>query len=147
MKKLLVITLLALATLFILTACGGDEPASTTTAGEQTDSANADVNADSAKDDVVDAISNWPSFLPATTMAGEVSESTDERFTITFYGASKDEVKAYAEQLKEAGFTVNGFTTDDDTMFSYFAAHENGWEIGIHHNINGAGVYGSRAMG
>jgi hypothetical protein len=153
MKKAITLSLVLVLALS-LAACGGKDTGtgstggnSNTPSGSSTTTPPASQGGDSTPsgdNGYADPIENWPSFLPETTMAGVVAESDDSRFLITFFGSSRDEIKAYVEELKTAGFNLNEELTDESDYYSFSASNNSGWSIVVNHNSGGAGMYGNK---
>jgi hypothetical protein len=156
MKKALALALVLVLALS-LAACGGSSNSggsTTTPPTSNTQNGGNDTTTPPASQEetttptnsggYADPIENWPSFLPETTMAGVVAESDDSHFLITFFGSSRDEIKAYVEELKTAGFNLNEELTDESDYYSFSASDNSGWSIGVNHNSGGAGMYGNK---
>ncbi len=63
-----------------------------------------------------------------------VGASTDEDdFTVAFSGVTAEQVRAYAEELKSAGFTVDAETEDKEVLgvviYSYSASNASGYSV------------------
>ena len=62
-------------------------------------------------------------------------DEEDESFTAAFMNATAEEVKAYAEKVKEAGFTVDPELQDETvmgmTIYSYTASNGNGYTVTV----------------
>ncbi|MCL2797572.1 MAG: hypothetical protein FWD58_05920 [Firmicutes bacterium] len=86
---------------------------------------------------------DWPdneftALLPKPGFPGfEVASSrTDsERFNVTFAGASFEQLRAYVEQVKEKGFTIDA-QTQDFGAYQYSAKNAQGYSLFIHSAFN-----------
>ena len=147
MKKIFVIVLILILALSLLTACGesgGMVGDGSTVPASQGEGSTQDGRQSSEEEGGEGNLSNnWPEALPASSISYEVVENTESSFTITFFGATKEGIIAYAEQLKTAGYTVNEELIDEGGSYSYTASGDNGWRISVRHNPGGAGIQGN----
>ncbi|MDR1641509.1 MAG: hypothetical protein LBT59_17590 [Clostridiales bacterium] len=85
---------------------------------------------------------DWPSneytkIIPKPSFPVDIEGGgmDDEDFTIVFRGASIDEIKAYAEEIKEAGFVLDPETDEFQVgsfdFYNYEAKNEAGYEVEV----------------
>jgi len=87
---------------------------------------------------------DWPvneftALLPKPSFPGfEVASAhTDsERFNVTFAGASFEQLRAYVEQAKLKGFTIDAQTQDLGGAYQYTAKNAQGYTLFIHSAFN-----------
>ncbi len=93
---------------------------------------------------------NWPDneftrLLPKPPFTITLASTNEDEFGVMFDGATTvEQVKAYAEELKAKGFTVDAETTDMDTMgmviYSYTAKNADGYEVNVFHTMGSVGL-------
>ena len=124
MKKFLALTLVFMLAISALTACGGK-------GGSPSGGDNNPPNSNDGK---------WPDneytrLLPKPNITISFSASNEKSMEVLFSGATIEQLKAYAEQVKAAGFTVNPITSDEEEeaegVYNYYAENAEGYEIGI----------------
>ncbi len=68
----------------------------------------------------------------------------EEEFTVMFSGASVDDIKAYAEELKAAGFTVDPDEEDVSyggmTVYTYSASNRDGFHVDLFYSVSQSGM-------
>jgi hypothetical protein len=83
---------------------------------------------------------NWPDneftkLLPKPDFALTAANTTADDFTVAFTGVTVEQLKAYVEQVKAKGFTVDAETEDQEVMgmviYSYNAKNANGYEVSV----------------
>ena len=157
MKKLLVIALVLLMTLS-LAACGnGNE--STTTAGNDnssvptstpaTELTSAPTSAPDNSTAAPGANENWPDneftkLVPQPTLT-MISAKTDEKsFSVQFTNATNENIKAYIELVKVAGFNLHAETELETEMgmdqIIFHAQNEAGWNVAITYTLSEKGL-------
>ncbi len=80
----------------------------------------------------------WPDneftdLVPQPDFKIYLTEESEDSVTIIFTGADAEEIRAYAEELQKAGFTVDPDTEDQNAygmeIYSYSASNEAGYYI------------------
>jgi hypothetical protein len=83
---------------------------------------------------------NWPDneftkLLPKPDFALTAANTSDTEFSVAFTGVTVEQVKAYAEQVKSKGFTVNPNEQDQDIMgivvYTYNAKNADGYTVEV----------------
>ena len=83
---------------------------------------------------------NWPEneftkLLPKPDFALAAASTVDNDFTVAFVNVTTDQLKAYVEQVKAKGFTVDAETEDQEVMgisiYSYTAKNADGYEVSV----------------
>ncbi len=83
---------------------------------------------------------NWPEneftkLLPKPDMELLAASTNEDAFTVGFKDATLDQVKAYVEQVKAKGFTVDSETSDqkvgDMVIYSYTAKNADGYTVTV----------------
>jgi len=83
---------------------------------------------------------DWPDneftrLLPKPDFEVQIGISNDDSFTIAFTGTTIEQIKAYVEKIKAAGFTVGADTTDMEaagmTVYNYNAKNAAGYSINV----------------
>ncbi len=73
--------------------------------------------------------------IPQPDFTVSIGSESADRFMITFSDATIEQIKEYAEQIKNAGFTVDAETQDMEmagmSVFSYTAKNAAGYEINV----------------
>ena len=92
---------------------------------------------------------DWPEneytkLLPKPDFTLTAAIATDSGFMVIFQDATIDQIKAYVEKIKLAGFTVGAETTDEDimgmVMYSYDAKNTAGYSLSIFSAAGQAGL-------
>ncbi len=82
----------------------------------------------------------WPEneftkLLPKPDFTVAAASSEEDSFGAAFSGATIEQVKAYVEQIKAAGFTVNPDTQDQEVMgmaiYTYWAENTDGYSVEV----------------
>ncbi|MDR1764177.1 MAG: hypothetical protein LBR64_09565 [Dysgonamonadaceae bacterium] len=130
----------ALSLIFTLASCSG----STATKEEK-----AAKEAVAKTEDAVDALvkdaaeklnakqaqeSGWPKNdftdqLPKPDLKCGISGSSTLGFSVTFDKPEKEQVKAYAKQLKDGGFSINPIEDDNDSYYMFTAENSSGYGV------------------
>lgn len=93
--------------------------------------------------------SEWPDNeytkqVPTPDMKILHSNSDDDGFTVAFNNASAEQIKAYAEKLKAAGFTTDAEEEDKEVMgmaiYSYTASNSDGYSVSLTFAVGSAGL-------
>lgn len=95
---------------------------------------------------------NWPDneftkLVPKPDFAITAASTDGEGFNVAFSDATIDQIKAYAEEVKKAGFDVDPQTEDQAvagmTIYSYTAQNADGYTIEIYSasGMNGFTIY------
>lgn len=96
-----------------------------------------------------DVGSKWPDneftkLIPKPNFEVSLSYAEGDRCGIQFANLTAEDLRAYAEQLKSAGFTVDAETTDEEQfgtwVYTYSASNANGVEVEL------SGVAGSSSL-
>lgn len=83
---------------------------------------------------------NWPDneytkLIPKPDFSITALAAEENHFTAVFSGVEADKLKAYVEQVKAFGFTVNAETIDEEyagvSVYSYEASNSSGYVINI----------------
>jgi predicted small lipoprotein YifL len=83
---------------------------------------------------------NWPDneftkLLPKPDFALTAASTTADEFSVAFTGVTVEQMKAYVEQVKAKGFTVNPDLQDENMMgivvYTYNAKNADGYEVEI----------------
>jgi predicted small secreted protein/predicted lactoylglutathione lyase len=83
---------------------------------------------------------DWPDneftkLLPKPDFALTAANTSDNEFSVAFTGVTVEQVKAYAEQVKAKGFTVNPDLQDQEVMgivvYTYNAKNADGYTVEI----------------
>ena len=91
----------------------------------------------------------WPDneftrVLPKPGISFSVIVSSKDEFVLVFTGAALDDIKAYAEQLKAAGFTIDADTTEMEvlsiTVYTYKARNAGGYEVELTSSYGSGGL-------
>jgi predicted secreted protein len=91
---------------------------------------------------------DWPDneftrILPKPDFAVSFAQEINDGFTVMF-SANIDQLKAYVEQVKAAGFTVGAYTQDTEIMgmaiYSYNAKNADGFEVNVYSTSGASGL-------
>jgi len=83
---------------------------------------------------------DWPEneftkLLPKPDFTLTTAIASESEFTVVFQGATLEQIKAYVEKVKSAGFTMDAEVTDEDVMgmaiYSYDAQNAAGYKLNI----------------
>jgi uncharacterized protein YxeA len=73
-----------------------------------------------------------------------VGAQSEDSFVVTFDGAAPDQIKAYVEKVKSAGFTVDADTQDMEMqgmfVYTYSAYNSDGYEIMVYSAAGSTGL-------
>lgn len=92
---------------------------------------------------------NWPEneftkLLPKPDLERYGANGDDSFFTVAFAGATVEQIREYAEKVKEAGFTVDPEVIDGEmmgmTMFSYSASNGAGYTATVNFGSGSSAV-------
>ena len=92
---------------------------------------------------------DWPEneftkLLPKPEFTLTAAITSDSEFTVVFQGATIEQIKAYVEEAKLAGFTVNAETTDEAvagmTIYSYDAENNAGYTLNVFSTAGQSGL-------
>jgi hypothetical protein len=84
---------------------------------------------------------NWPDnsytkMIPKPDFAVSMTAADEDEFTVLFSTVTEDQLKAYTEAVKEAGFDKNQQTEDTvlfgTLVYSYTAENDSGYQINIY---------------
>ena len=155
MKKILALVLSAMM-IFSLAACGNEETPSgsddpSSSNQEQTDNTDNSGNGDTADNN--DTVNNnggsekensgnktpsdkWPkkglaTKIPEPNFDYTIVGDMDTIFTIVYEDATEDQVRAYVEEVKAVGFTVDEKNIEFNGKFTFQAYNEEGYWISI----------------
>ena len=82
--------------------------------------------------------------LPKPDFTLSTAITSDDGFTVIFIGATLDQIKAYAEQVKSVGFTVDENIEDREmsgmVFYTYTAQNTDGYEITVFSADSSAGL-------
>ena len=149
MKKYLAL-ILTLALALSLTSCRGK--GSPSNGPDKSAAPAATQNANNAeKDDASSAGSgsvqngDWPDneftkLIPKPTWTILSQNTLSYIFLATLSDATLEEVKAYVEELKTKGFTIDATTSDAGTTYAYQAEHANGYYVSVTFSGSNSGV-------
>lgn len=93
--------------------------------------------------------SEWPeneytNQVPKPDMKLLHSKTDEDGFTAAFNNASADQIKAYAEKLKSAGFTEDVEVEDNEvmgmTIYSFSALNSSGYSVTLTFAVGSAGM-------
>lgn len=91
---------------------------------------------------------NWPDneytkLIPKPGFAILAAGTESDGFSVTFSNATAEQIRAYVEEVKKAGFTENQEVTDQEfagmLIYSYTASNSSGYEINV---FSSAGIGG-----
>lgn len=92
---------------------------------------------------------NWPDneftrLVPKPEMDVLAADTTAEDFSIAFSGATIEQIKAYAEKLKTAGFTVDPEEENQEAMgmviYNYGASNADGYRVSVFYASGTSGL-------
>lgn len=147
MKKVC-IALMCMASLVIMTACGGGNSKGEKEAKKIEKKAKDAVEKAGMKATATDP---WPDneFTKQVSKpdikirtAGTLKAGKGEYFSVEFSkGTTKEQIKAYVEKLKSDGFTQHASTNDKDANYSFSARNGKGYDVAVFwYDPEGAGL-------
>ena len=92
---------------------------------------------------------NWPDneftkIVPKPDFEIDFSGSDDDIFTAMFLSVTMEQIKAYAEKVKAAGFTIDPLEEDQEVMgmvmFNYSASNSDGYRVSVFITAGTAGI-------
>ncbi len=127
MKKILILTIFATSLLAV--SCGSRNKQQKAEQDKLTEEVMeiADIK-DVSAGNWVD--NEYTKMVPKPDMTVSQSAGTGFGYSVVFSGATtRDQMKAYAEKLKEAGFNVDPRTSDDSDMYTFWAKNADDWRV------------------
>ena len=88
---------------------------------------------------------NWPDneftkLVPKPDFEIYASSSDDDIFSAMFLSVTMEQIKAYAEKVKAAGFTIAPLEEDYTVMFNYSASNSDGYRVSVFIAADTAGI-------